>query len=358
LGNLMDQTSYPLPIWSISLDNRDISSSIEPRLISLSIAECREGDADQLTICLSDEDGKLEIPKRGVTIRAKLGWKETGLVDKGTFKVDEVEYAGTPDTITLRARSIDLKSALRTRTDRSFHKTTVAAIVEAIAKAHGLKPVVGLFGKDKVQHIDQTNESDMAFLARLGKRYDAVATVKDGRLLFLPIARGETASGDNTPIITIDRKDGDRFRYHSADRDSFTGVRAIWVDTKRARHHSVVYGAVGNAKKLKTLFGNKEDALANAKAEWARIQRGVASFEMDLAYGRPDLTPQYRVQLPTFKTPASDHPWLLARTVHTLDQQGLVTHFEAESDVVAEEEKVVSDDETGGDDDDTGDGEE
>lgn len=38
-----------------------------------------------------------------------------------------------------------------------------------------------------IEHIDQTHESDAAFLRRLGRKYDAVATVKNDKLLFIPI---------------------------------------------------------------------------------------------------------------------------------------------------------------------------
>ncbi len=45
-----------------------------------------------------------------MALRVFLGWQATGLVDKGTFIVDEVEYGGLPDQITLRARSADMAS--------------------------------------------------------------------------------------------------------------------------------------------------------------------------------------------------------------------------------------------------------
>ena len=176
--------------WRVLLGDQDVTGKLAPRLVSLSITECRSEQADQLDITLSDHDGLLELPRRGVVVRVFLGWSDArGMVDKGTFEVDEVEFSGPPDVVTLRARSADMSNALRTRATRSFHKTTIKAIVETIAKAHKLAPVVGTFGGTKIAHIDQTDESDLAFLNRIGKRYDAVATIKEGKLLFLPIGR-------------------------------------------------------------------------------------------------------------------------------------------------------------------------
>lgn len=331
---------YPRPSWRMTVDGRDISGKIKPRLISLGLTECRSDEADQLDIQLDDHDGGLELPTLGVTVRLALGWETSGLVDKGTFLVDEVEYTTTPGVIALRARSADLTAELRTRTERSFHDKTIADIVTTIAETHGLAPVIGTFGSTKIAHIDQTNESDLAFLNRIGKRFDAVAAIKDGRLLFLPIERGVTASGQAMPTLQLRASDGDRIRFHIADRDAYTGVRAFWQDTSKAKRRNVLVGVTGNAKRLRTTFGSETDALANARAEWQRIQRGAATFEMDLAYGRPDLSPQMRVAVPNVKPPIDAYEWLLLRVKHKLDDTGLTTQIEAETAEATEQRKA------------------
>src|SRR5690606_22102716 len=153
--------AYPNPAWRVTLDGRDITGKFAPRLIELTLTECRGNEADQLDITVSDPDGAVATPTRGDVIRVSLGWLCTGMVDKGTFTVDEVEYTGAQDVVTIRARSADLKSALRTRNERSFHNKTIEEIVATIAKDHGLAPVVGAnIGKVKLGHVDQTNESD------------------------------------------------------------------------------------------------------------------------------------------------------------------------------------------------------
>lgn len=323
---------HPAPRWRVVVDGKDMSARVAPRLMSLSITECRSDQADQLDLVLDDADGRLALPRRGVSVRVYLGWDgPRGLVDKGTFEVDEVEYSGPPDTITLRARSADMGNALRTRGTRSFHKTTINAIVETIAKAHKLTPVVGLFGKTKVAHIDQTDESDLAFLNRIGKRYDAVATIKDGKLLFMSVGTGSTASGKDMPTIELTRRDGDHIRYHVADRDSYTGVHASWQDKGKAKRRHVLAGVIGNAKRLRQLYASEEDALEAARAEWARLRRGMATLRFDLAYGRPDLAPQTKVRFVGTKEPISSTVWLLSRVTHKLDDSGLTTSAEGET---------------------------
>ncbi|WP_170855331.1 hypothetical protein, partial [Escherichia coli] len=54
-----------------------------------------------------------------------------------------------------------------------------------------------------------TNESDGSFLMRLARQYGAIASVKNGNLLFIRQGQGKSASGKPLPVITITRKDGD-----------------------------------------------------------------------------------------------------------------------------------------------------
>ena len=335
------RAEHPAPQWRVIVDGKDMTARVAPRLMSLSITECRSDQADQLDLVLDDADGRLELPRRGVSVRVYLGWNgPRGLVDKGTFEVDEVEFSGPPDTITLRARSADMGNALRTRATRSFHQTTIRAIVQTVAQAHALAPVVGQFGETKIAHIDQTDESDLAFLNRIGKRYDAVATIKEGRLLFLPVGKGDTASGKEMPTIELTRRDGDRIRYHVADRDSYTGVRASWQDKGKATRRHVLAGVIGNAKRLRQLYASEEDALEAARAEWARLQRGMATLHFDLAYGRPELAPQTKVRFAGLKEPMGSTVWLLSRVTHKLDDGGLTTSAEGETIEAADARKT------------------
>ena len=113
----------------------------------------------------------------GAQIALALGWQASGLVDMGKFTVDEVEHSGAPDTITLRARSANLIDTFKQQQEHSFHKTTLGAIIEAIAFRNELASGVSARLRDiAIEHIDQTHESDAAFLRRLGRKYDAPAT--------------------------------------------------------------------------------------------------------------------------------------------------------------------------------------
>ncbi|MGX2065533.1 contractile injection system protein, VgrG/Pvc8 family, partial [Xanthomonas axonopodis pv. cassiae] len=292
-------------------------------LLDLTLTECRGGEADQLDLRFHDHDGKMALPKRGVRLAVALGWKATGLVDKGTFIVDEVEYSGAPDIIAVRARSADLTANMRIRRERSWHDTTLGAVLNMLAGEHALTPrVAEALAKIKLPHLDQANESDMNLLTRLGQRFNAVATVKAGALVFAPIGAGTTATGKPLPTATLTRRDGDQHRYSVADRDAYTGVRAYWVDKGKARRQSVLVGTDDNAKSLRESYADEATARQHAHAELERVKRGMAKIDYTLALGRADLSAEQKIFLDGLKPEISGISWLIARVTHTLNGSG------------------------------------
>lgn len=322
---------YRRPSYRITLGGTDITPRINGRLISLRLRTQRGLEADQLDLTLADHDGALELPRRGVSLSVAYGWQDEGLIDKGLFTVDEIQHSGAPDQITIRARSADLRGQLPGKRTQSWHDITVADIIDTIAKRYGLDPVVGnALGGIRVGHIDQTDESDLNFLTRLGERYDAIAAVKAGRMLFTIAGQALTASGLDMPTIAITRRDGDQHRYSVTDREAYEGVKAYWNDTSGAERKIVLAGSGDNAKQLRPTYASEADALAAAKAEWQRIQRGLAEFDLTMAYGRPDIVPESPLAVNGFKPDIDTTPWLVTEVEDSLSDSGFGTRVKCE----------------------------
>lgn len=319
----MRATAYPIPAWRVVLDGVDLTSRLAPRLLDLSLSESRGDEADQIDLRLHDHDGRLALPRRGVELQVAIGWEGSGLFDKGIFVVDDVEHSGSPDILTIRARSANLTGAVRSRRERSWHDTTLGDIVGAIAAEHSLRPSIATdLASIRIPHFDQANESDINLLTRLGKRFDAVTTIKAGTLIFAPIGAGVTASGAPLPGVLITRASGDQHRYTVADRDSYTGVRAYWSDRRNARRDGVLVGTADNEKKLQATYASADEARQQAEAEFKRLERGAAQLSYRLALGRADIYPEQTVTVRGFKPEIDGTDWLVAKTTHTLDGNG------------------------------------
>lgn len=327
-GRIQPQADY-----RVTLDGRDLSRLMAPYLIRLSLSESRAEEADTLDIVLDDSRNTFAIPKRGAAIKVAIGWIGEPLVEKGTFTVDEVEHSGAPDIVTIRARSASMTEAMHERREQSWHGQTLGAIVRAIAARHALKPVVSdALGAIAIAHIDQTHESDMSFLTRLAKRYDAVMNVKDGNLLFMPIGTGKTASGRPLPVLELTRMSGDQHRYHVAQRESYTAVRAHYHSNVKGKRKSVIVGGDNNrnVKVLPEDYATEAEARAAAKAEFARTQRSQATMDYTLARGRADVYPEVPVYLNGFKPDIDNESWLVKKVLHELTDSGYTCTIELE----------------------------
>lgn len=327
-----EATSYPRPICRVLVNDQDITNAIEQRLISIELTDNRGMEADQLDINLSDHDGLLAIPPRGATVRLWLGWSDTGLVDKGSFTVDETEHSGAPDTLSIRARSADLRGGLKVKRERSWSSTALGTIIGAVAAAHGLAPVISpVLAAIELLHLDQTNESDANLLTRLGQEHDAISAVKAGRLLFMPAGKSTTSSGTALPHVVLTRIDGDQHRFLQADRDSYTGVKAYYYEVNSAEKKEAIAGGGDNFKELRHSYTDQASALLAARAEWSRLQRGTATLSYTLAKGRPELTPDQTYTLLGIKAEISAIVWLGGNLRHSFTSDSFTTSLELES---------------------------
>lgn len=325
-------TAYPQPICRVVVNGQDITNAIEKRLISIELTDNRGMEADQLDINLSDHDGLLVIPPRGATVRLWLGWSDTGLVDKGSFTVDETEHSGAPDTLSIRARSADLRGGLKIKREHSWSDTLLGTVIAAIAASHGLEAVVSpLLAAILLLHLDQANESDANLLTRLGQEHDAIAAVKAGRLLFLPAGKSTTASGSALPHVTLTRIDGDQHRFLQADRDSYTGVKAYYYEINSAEKKEAIAGSGDNLKELRHSYTDQASAVHAARAEWKRLQRGTATLTYTLAKGRPELTPDQTYSLIGIKAEIGAIIWLGGNLRHSFTPDSFTTSLDLES---------------------------
>jgi uncharacterized protein len=326
--------AQPQPAYRITLDGRDLSSAISPRLISLTLSEARAEESDTLDLVLDDSKNSFAIPRRGAYVQVEMGWTGLPLTSKGTFKVDEVEHSGAPDILTVRARSASMTSAMHERREQSWHALSIGSIVRAIASRHALTAAIAHELADvAIAHIDQTHESDMSFLTRLARHYDAVMNIKDLHLLFMPIGSGRTASGRELPEIHLKRSDGDTHRYHVSQRESYAAVRAHWHSSQAGKRHSVLVGGESNhnVKVLPEDYASEAEARAAAQAEFARVQRSQATLDYTLARGRAEIFPEMPVSVSGFKPDIDGTAWLVRKVTHTITgETGFTSSIELE----------------------------
>ncbi len=219
-----------------------------------------------------------------------------------------------------------MTDAFKTRRERSFVGKTVKEIVTTIATANGLTAnVEAALGAKVIPALGGGAKSDGALLRALGKRFDAVATIKAGTLIFAPIGTGKTATGTAIPTETIDRSQTDGSgEYSRIDQNEVASVSASWHDKASGTRKRVTVdgGGDGKAKRLRKVYASEADAKQAAAAEKSRVARTKAKMTLKLAYGRPDLFPERPIKLTGFKEEINAHRWIIAECSHTMDGSG------------------------------------
>lgn len=348
---LLPDDLTPRPAFDIKIGGKT-QTTVNDRLISLTLTDNRGFEADMLELVIDDADQKVALPARGAQIDIALGWKGEPLVNKGRFTVDEISHTGPPDQLIVTARSADFRDTFNVKREYSWHDITVGKVVASIASRYDLKAGVSEdLGKIEIDHADQTSESDISFLTRMAEKLGAITTIKNGMLLFMHPGRAVSQSGKLLPAITITRASGDKHSFRVADRDAYTGVTAYWLDlnygkpqktsvrrkrksktppkvktpASTSKEGNYLEGVEGNVFVMRETFKTERAARRAAAARWSKLQRGAAEFTMTLARGRADLFPELPAVMQGFKPEIDQAAWIITQVTHTIGDNGFTT---------------------------------
>ncbi len=163
----MEKVRYVVP--RIKYLKKDITADLAPYLISFTYTDYAHGKADDLELTLADPKGLWLsdwYPGKGDQVEASLEFEET-VLNCGVFEIDEIEASAPPREVVIRAHSALVTKDLRlTKRTKTWENTSLQAIAQEIASKAGLTLLFD--GEDpQFKRIDQTNESDLAFLKRI-----------------------------------------------------------------------------------------------------------------------------------------------------------------------------------------------
>ena len=320
------------PTCRIECNGTDITARINDRMVQITITDEAGVKADRVELALDNRDGLLPVPPAEAELRVWFGYVDQRLAYAGRYTFDEVELDGPPETMAIRAKAADLTKGLRKPRTRSFANMTLGAIVGEVAKEHGLSPrVAESLAGVRLEHVDQTEESDVAFLTRLAEENGAVARPADGALLFLERGQRLTASGAAMDALAIARTDITRATLTMSGRGNYAAVTAWHEDFETGQRTAVTVGdadAEGEAYQLRLPSRTAAEAERAGRAKLAEFGRGKAALSVTLP-GLPALQAEMTVALSGFGD-ARDGLWFVKTCTHTLTKGGFTTRFDAE----------------------------
>ena len=185
-------------------DGVDISADVSRDLISFTYTDNSAGTVDDLQIVLQDRFMLWRdawFPEKGATLVATIVPAfGGGVLDCGTFEIDEIELGGSPNTATIKAVSTPVTAALRgEKRTKAWESTSLKEIAQAIAQRAGLESFYQA-KEIKYQRVDQRDESDLAYLNRLCLESSLNLKVGSGQVVIYD----EQEFEKRAPVSTID----------------------------------------------------------------------------------------------------------------------------------------------------------
>lgn len=291
-------------------------------LVSLTITDEPGVKADMLELVIEERE-PFAVPPIGSDIEVWLGY-EPAPVRMGRYRLDDWTRSGPPNLLKLSAKSADLTTAIKASKVRSWHDTTVGAIVERVAGEHGLKPVIDqAIASQPIKHLDQNNESDVAFMSRLAGRQGAMFKVDDGRLLFVEAASRTIPDGRAKPIAVIRPVDVATWSVTESERGGHKSVVTQWHDHKAGKRKSVKAGSGKPEHREKQVYSTEAEARAAAEAKLGALTRGKREGNFE-GVGNPALYAGNVIRLEGFH-PECDGDFYAKTVTHTFDSGGYRT---------------------------------
>lgn len=313
------------PAFNIAANGNDITGVIRDRLVMLEVTDQAGQTSDSASFTLDDRDGMVSPPPEGTEITVSMGYEETGLVEIGTFSIDEVEFSGPPNVVTVRCSAVRMSPTIaKEQKSQDWHGSTLRELAEEVAKRNGLTLRYEAEQEFTIRHDDQASESDQQLLTRLAERFGVVIKPRNGELVVTP--SGEGLLG---PSVEIRLEDCERWRARLKDRARYSRASARYLDRKTNTEEKVtVEGQDGfPTLELRQVYRNEDEAKRAAEAKLQAITAGTAAINLVMV-GRPELRAEGTANLVGFREELMGEPWIVHSVRHRIDSRGFRTELD------------------------------
>lgn len=327
---------YKQPRFVVKVNQADITETIKPRLISMTLTDDTGFESDTLELQLADHDDAhpLQLPPTGAEAEVFIGYGDD-LHEMGKYIIDEVTMHGPPCVMTLRGRAaiFDKTPAgqvpFNSQKTRSWPKgTKFGALAAKIAKEHGMTLAMAKeLQSIPLAHLDQKAESDLNLLLRLGKLYDCITKPAGGVLAIVRRGKLLSAKGEKLAKITLEGKELTSFSLQVATRDGAGTVAAFYHTTRGAKNKPVIVGKGNPVKKLRHWYKSEAQALAGANSEYDKRLRNMRKVSFAFP-GRPEVTAESPIVVKNLR-PAFEGEWVVTQATHSFSSAGYTTSVEA-----------------------------
>ena len=192
-------------------EEKDISEDVSKYLISMSYTDNLSDAADDVTLTLEDRaqlwmedcfpEGEGNMLDITIHTYNRISLKDGEAVFRvGKFEIDEVEITGYPSTVQIKAVSVLGDSSLRgTKKNQTWEEISVWKCAADICERNGLSLLWDCDENPNLDHVEQADESDLAFLLKICKDHGMSLKIMAEQIIIFDDAKYEAQA----PIITV-----------------------------------------------------------------------------------------------------------------------------------------------------------
>lgn len=222
----------------INYNGKDVTEDLAESLLDFAYNDADPGAMDDIQISLEDRERKWQgpwQPAAGDKIKAEIrtiNWGGPGEIKSlplGSFEVDSFEFTGPPDTVAIKAVSLPVGSSARQEVrTKAWEKVRLKTIAQDVAKRAGLKLLYEATDNPSYDRLDQTEQSDLAFLNDQAKQEGIAVKIASGKLILFD----ESAYEKKEAIAVIEHGKDNILSYQFSWGTAYTAYRACQVTYK------------------------------------------------------------------------------------------------------------------------------
>lgn len=285
----------------LTYEGKDISRQIAPFVLSFSFTDNAHGKADDLQLSLEDRDHLWKgdwYPAKGAKLVASIrceNWTASNtpplVMACGTFSLDEIEFTGPPDTVSIKAVSAAMTTSIRQqKKTKAWENASLKQAAQDIANTHGL--ALKYDGPEcPFARMDQRETSDLAFLSRMAEERGMNLKVADDTLIFTSGQGYDAKTSVKTFTRGTDAIKSFRFK-QKTDGVFGGGSKVVYHDPKRKQTATHIFkdsdvtgGDVNNVNRRVDIW---ESGHTVAKAETRKKNKNESEGSLTVM-GDPDL---------------------------------------------------------------------
>lgn len=251
---------------------------------SFSYTDESGGNSDAISLTIDNIDKRWQngwLPKMSDKIQVQITKYKGGAAafNCGEFVVDDFSISSKPLTCTINATSTPINDGFRVQTkSKTWQSVTAKQIATEIATAAGIQLEFDGDDSKVIEKIEQSNETDAAFLSKVAGDYSLKMKVYSSKIIIY----SEDKYEDKAAVYSINPSMCSDWEYTSSVVGTYTGAVFSYTNAKKNETYTVNVGTNERLLYINETAENAADAESKALAKVNEANRGLITMKINL----------------------------------------------------------------------------